>query len=101
MSEINFDPSSRSFAVDKASNGRATHKNANLNNVSPGSDSAEFSHPPDLAAIEQQVENDFAQLRSDLEDSVNSVAYPPLETIDRLAAMLGVDLQAQDDESLA
>ena len=101
MNEINFDPSSRTFAVDKSSNGRATQEHANPNNVSPGSDSAEFSHPPDLAAIEAQVEEDFAQLRSHLQDSANSAAYPPLETIDRLAAMLGGDLTAENGESLA
>lgn len=54
-------------------------------------DTAEFSHVPDLASLEAAAEPSFASRRSDF-GNVLSNQYPPLDTIDRLAAMLATDL---------
>ena len=40
------------------------------------------------------VEDEFADLRSRVQGVADSELYPPLETIDKLAAMLAIELDA-------
>jgi hypothetical protein len=92
MNEINLNPLSRPVGIDKPSNSAASQKNANVMKTSLEPDSTQFSQIPDLSAVEEALEKEFAGLRSTLAQDAESPGYPPLETIDRLAAMLAVDL---------
>jgi hypothetical protein len=92
MNEINLNPLNRPIGIDKASNSAAAQKKANVNQGVFEADSTQFSQLPDLSAAEEALEKEFAGLRSKLESEVDSPNYPPLETLDRLAAMLAVNL---------
>ncbi len=94
MNDINLNGLSGSGGIGRPLNATANQKSTNVKNASSPSDSAEFSRLPDLSAVERTVEEDFASLRSSLQETVNSELYPPLETINKLAAMLGADFHA-------
>jgi hypothetical protein len=92
MNEINLNPLSRPVGIDKPSNSATAHKSANVNKTSLEADSTQFSQVPDLSTVEEALEKEFAGMRSSLAEDADSPGYPPLETIDRLAAMLAVSL---------
>ena len=92
MNEINLNPLSRPVGIDKPSNSAAAQKSANVKKPSLEADSTQFSQVPDLSAVEEALDKEFAGLRSKLAQEVDSPGFPPLETIDRLAAMLAVNL---------
>ncbi len=95
MSEINLNGVSGSLGAGRSLNATAHPKTTNLNVPAAGSDSVEFSHLPDLSGVDKTVEDDFANLRTHLQESANSDLYPPLETIDKLAAMLAIDFNPE------
>ena len=90
MNEINLNALGRSSGIDKALGSAGPHKNVSQNNASVGSDSVQISKLPDLSQAEEALEEEFAALRAKFEEMTKSAAYPPLETIDRLARMLAV-----------
>jgi hypothetical protein len=90
MNEINLNPLSRPAGIDKPS--AATQKSANVKNPSLEADSTDFSQVPDLSSVEEALEKEFAGLRASLANDADAPGYPPLETIDRLAAMLAVSI---------
>ncbi|MBM3834498.1 MAG: hypothetical protein FJ403_14755 [Verrucomicrobia bacterium] len=100
MSDINLNALSRSPGIEKTSNPVAPHKNGSAKTASLGADSIQFSQLPDLSAIEEAVETEFAVLRSNLEEEAASPAYPPLEMIDRLSAMLAISFGPNGKNSL-
>ncbi len=94
MNEINLNPLSRSAGIDKPFNAVGSPKNVNLKTANSEPDSIQFSKLPDLSSAEQAVEEEFSSLRANLESDANSASYPPLETIDRLAHMLAINLDS-------
>ena len=95
MSEINLNGVSGSIGTGRSLNATAHPKNTNASVPTAGADSVDFSHLPDLSSVEKTVEDDFANLRSRLQESAHSDLFPPLETIDKLAAMLAIDLNPE------
>lgn len=92
MNDININALSRSLGVGQ------TYSAANQKPVKRGGDepdTVQLSKPPDLSAIEAALEEEFAGIRSKMEDDVNAENYPPLETIDRLAAMFAINLKSE------
>ena len=98
MNEINLNALSRSAGFDKPINSVANPKNVNSKKANAEPDSIQFSKLPDLSSIEQALEEEFAGLRATLEEDAKSASYPPLETIDRLAHMLAVNLNSQKSD---
>lgn len=98
MNEINLNALSRSAGFDKPLNSVANPKNLNSKKASPEPDSIQFSKLPDLSSVEAALEEEFASMRANLEDDAKSASYPPLETIDRLAHMLAMNLNSQKSE---
>ena len=92
MNEINLNPLSRSAEIDKSSSTVAKLKNVSPRKLDAEFDSVQLSKLPDLSSAEGVLEDEFANLRARLKDEVDSPGYPPLETIDRLAHMLAVNL---------
>ncbi len=93
MNEINLNALNRSLGVGRALSAAANQKNDSIKSTPVGSDSVEFSHLPDFSKADHAVEAEFASRRSSLQDTSDSALYPPLETIDKLAAMLAIDLR--------
>lgn len=91
MNEINLNAMGRSSGLDRALSSVNQHKNAPPQGAPVGNDSVQLSHVPDLSQAEAAVEDEFAALRARFEDVGDSAAYPPLETIDRLARMLAIE----------
>lgn len=93
MNDINLNALSRPLGVDK------TYSAASQKQVKRSGgddrDTVQLSKVPDLSATEAAVEKEFAEMRSKFEDDVNSENYPPLETIDRLAAMFAINLESE------
>jgi hypothetical protein len=87
MNEINFSASNPTPRMDKTLSSAGQQKNISENKETVG-DSVELSRLPDLSKVEAAVEDEFASLRAKFEEQAESAAYPPLETIDRLARML-------------
>lgn len=92
MNEINLNALSGPIDIGRSPNAAVGPKKSGNKPAFAGTDSAEFSKLPDLSEIDQAVDGEFSDLRSRLQKSVDSELYPPLETIDKLAAMLAVDL---------
>jgi hypothetical protein len=91
MSEINnINASNRYPSVDKALSSAAGQKTASQGKAGAATDSVQISGAPDLSKIEAAVEAEFTAMRANLEQSVDSSAYPPLEAIDRLARMFAI-----------
>ena len=63
-----------------------------------GQDTVELSSLPDVSLIEAEVEHDFATKTHGLQGAIAN-SYPPLETIDRVAAMLAGTLAPNSGES--
>jgi hypothetical protein len=97
MSEINLNGISGSTGIGRSLSTAPSHKNGNVTRSS-GSDSAEFSNLPDLSTFENAVENEFESQRSRLQCVADSDLYPPLETIDKLAAMLALEATSDPDK---
>lgn len=100
MNEINLNPLSRSVGVDKSSSSTAAPKSSNIQKSSSDSDSMEFSQLPNLSAVEESLEQEFAGSRLRLEKDANSPSYPSVEIIDRLAAMLAINLDPKSSGQL-
>jgi hypothetical protein len=94
MSEINLNGVGGSSGIGRPLGAAAGQKNGNVLRPSTEADSAEFSQLPDLADFENAVEKEFEGLQSSLRAAANSEFYPPLETIDKLAAMLAIEVKA-------
>lgn len=91
MNDLNINALSRSLGVDK------TYSAANQKHVKRAGDepdTVQLSKVPDLSAVEAALEEEYSGLRSKLENDANSESYPPLETIDRLAAMFAINLNS-------
>ena len=99
MNEINLNALAGSMGIGRSLDSVANQKNIPVKRPSIASDSAEFSQLPDFSAAEKSIEDDFADLRSRLQGAADSELYPPLETIDKLAAMLAMDLDADIGKS--
>lgn len=93
MNEINLNPLGRSVGLEKS---YSAGQQKNVSSRNNDQDTVELSALPDLSAIEAAVEEEFTQRRNNLEEKVNSASYPPLETIDRLAAMFAMNLETDD-----
>jgi hypothetical protein len=98
MNEINLNSLSRAAGVDKNFSAGA-QKNVQRN--VDDQDSVQLSSIPDLSAIEAAIENEFASRRASLEEEARAENYPPLETIDRLAAMFALNLEPSIDKKKA
>ena len=98
MNEINLNALSRSVGIDKSLNSVANFKNVSPEKAKTELDSVQFSNLPDLSAAEHALEEEFAAARSNLQNSANSASYPPLDTIDRLAAMLAIHLDPRKSD---
>ena len=94
MNEINLNALGGSTGIGRSLDQVAHQKNIPVKKPLITDDSAEFTQLPDLSAVEKSVEDDFTDLRSRLRGVAGSELYPPLETIDKLAAMLAIDLHA-------
>lgn len=92
MSEINLNGVSGSAGISRSLNAAGGQKTNSVPNPAAGADSAEFSHLSDIESVDNAVEKEFETLRSRLQESANSELYPPLETIDKLAAMLAIEV---------
>ena len=92
MSEINLNGVGGSLGMGRSLNSAGSHKSVPASKVPVASDSAEFSNLPDLSTFDETVESEFETLRSRLQDSADSETYPPLDTIDKLAAMLAMEI---------
>jgi len=100
MSEINLNGVSGSTGgIGRPLSAAASQKSGNVVRPSVAADSAEFSQLPDLSLLENAVEKEFEGLRSRLQEAANSELYPPLETIDKLAAMLALDVTSHPNKS--
>ena len=98
MNEINLNALSRSVGIDKSLNSVSNPKNANPKQANTELDSIQFSQLPDLSSVEHAMEEEFAAKRANLQDAANSPSYPPLETIDRLAHMLAINLDSRKSD---
>jgi len=98
MSEINLNGASGSTGIGRSLNAGPSHKSGSVTRTS-GDDSAEFSQLPDFSAIESAVEKEFESQRSRLQAAADSELYPPLETIDKLSAMLALDVAPDPGKS--
>ena len=94
MNEINLNALGGSMGIGRSLDPVAHQKNIPVKKPFITDDSAEFTQLPDLSGVEKSVEDDFTDLRSRLQGAADSELYPPLETIDKLAAMLALDLDA-------
>ena len=92
MNEINLNAMNRSVGIERSLSVAANQKSASIKRPSAEPDSVEFSHLPDLSTADEAVEKEFASYRAKLQESADSPLYPPLETIDKLAAMLAIEL---------
>ena len=99
MSEINLNGVGGSLGVGRALNSAGSQKSTAASKVSVASDSAEFSNLPDLSTLDESVESEFEALRSRLQNSADSELYPPLDTIDKLAAMLAIEINPSGNKS--
>ena len=98
MNEIELSGIGRPAGVEKPVNSVVSRKDAGSVASVPAQDTVELSDLPDLAAIEAAVEQDFAAKRTSLQGALANT-YPPLETIDRVAAMLAGTLASNSDGS--
>jgi hypothetical protein len=89
MSEIHFNALRRWQNVPLTANSVSNSKSSRSKEAKAG-DSLQLSPVPDLSETEKKVEAHFSQLRSRLQEKVDSPLYPPLETIDRLARILAL-----------
>jgi hypothetical protein len=94
MSEIHFNALRRWQNVPSPANS-ASNPKPSKSKDSKEADSVQLSRVPDLSEVEKKVEAEFAQLRSSLQEKVDSPSYPPLEAIDRLARIFGIQNQSQ------
>ena len=100
MNEINVNAFSRPAGIEKPQNSAANQQSASSRKALSGEDSVQFSEFPDLSKVEQSLEHEFTALRTGLEGEVSSSGYPPVETIDRLAAMLAAKLAPTRGDSV-
>ena len=87
MNELELNGLGRPTPPDKLVNSVTGRKDVRPPSTAPAQDTVELSDLPDISALEAAVEKDFVVKRSGLEGKLGS-AYPPLETVDRVAAML-------------
>ena len=87
MNELELNGLGRPAPPEKSINSVSGRKDVRPASTTPAQDTVELSDLPDLSALEAAVEKDFVVKRSGLEGRLGS-AYPPLETVDRVAAML-------------
>ena len=99
MNEINLNALNRFAGVDKPLGSISNQKSIGAKKEAEV-DSVQLSNLPDLSALEKATEEGFAAQRASLAGTVNSEYYPPLDTIDRLAAMLAIDLKDHRTEPL-
>lgn len=92
MNEINSNALGGSMGIGRSLDAVASQKSLSIKSQATAADSVEFSQIPDLSTVDKTVEDDFAELRSRLQESANSELYPPLKIIDKLSAMLAIDL---------
>ena len=98
MNEIELSGLGRPPGVEKSLNPVANRKEIAPVAKTPAQDTVELSDLPDLASLEASVEQDFAAKRSELQGAQSST-YPPLDTIDRVAAMLAGTLAPSNGDS--
>ena len=94
MNEINLNALGGATGIGRSLDAVANQKSIPVKKPSLADDSAEFTQLPDFTVVEKMVEDEFADLSSRLQGVADSELYPPLETIDRLAAMLAIELDA-------
>ena len=87
MNEIELSGLGRSAGVEKPVVSATSRKDVSPPAAVSAQDTVELSDLPDLSSVEVAVEQDFAKKTKALEGALAN-SYPPLDTIDRVAAML-------------
>lgn len=97
MNEIDVSGLGRPTGAEKPLNPAVGRKDIRPTTAAPAQDTVELSDLPDLSSIESAVERGFETKTSELAGALSN-QYPPLDTIDRVAAMLAGSLSSSTEQ---